>query len=316
MHAPIAEDQIKKVCLYGGLIALAAGIAMAFEYGRAMSNLHAISLSLLAIAGSVGFIGAKLLKSKGMPTAAKIMTIATVGFLIGEYGTHFGYTVGHRVRDSQETGVQNATYKAVQENRESEKANLAMWKDQLKTLMEQNAWAATVKADGLRAQLEAAQKSIDLEAARGGCKAKCQQEMKKKADLEQRISTAEQANDLTKRIEATQRILDQKVEKAATTEFKSSKIVNQTQAFAQIAMWDDKPSEAALTWTQLVLGAVIAAITTYLAPFFFAIAFADIGDLTKRPNGPQERRPMVGSAPNAVRFDGKGPAGLVMTCAA
>ena len=153
MHAPIGEAQVKKVALYAGLVALAAGIGMAFEYGRAMSYLHAVSLALLAIAGSVGFVGADILRSKGRRTAAGVVTVATVGLLLAEYGTHFGYTVGHRARDQQETTVQNATHKAVQENREAEKANLTLWQEQLKALMAQNAWATTVKADGLREEL-------------------------------------------------------------------------------------------------------------------------------------------------------------------
>lgn len=289
MHAPIGEAQVKKVALYAGLVALAAGIGMAFEYGRAMSYLHAVSLALLAIAGSVGFVGADILRSKGRKTAAGVVTVATVGLLLAEYGTHFGYTVGHRARDQQETTVQNATHKAVQENREAEKANLTLWQEQLKALMAQNAWATTTKAEGLRGELAALKDRMTKEEqGQRGRKAGKGKEFEKLQDqytaLEAKIATVEQAADLTKRIEATQRLLDKKVETAAKTEFRSSKIVNQTAAFAQIAMWDDKPSDSAISWTQLVLGAIIAAVTTYLAPFFFSIAFSDIREAARRIN--------------------------------
>lgn len=276
MHSAISEHAVRKAALYVGVAALLVGMGMAFEYGRAMSTLHAISLGLLAIAVSIAFIGAELYRAGGRSTAATIATIAGVCFSIGEYGTHFGYTVGTRVSETQQTGVQNTKYAEAQKSRDREVANLDLWKQQLATLMEQNAWAATVKAEGLRAQVEAATMAIEQEKARGGCGAKCLARMKEKADLEQKVATVEQAADLSKRIEATQRVIDKKVEVADTTEFHSSKIVNQTAGFAQIATWSDEPSESALSWTQLVLGAIIAAITTYLAPFCLSIAYSGV----------------------------------------
>lgn len=314
MHAFADETRIKKVALYAGLIALAAGIGMAFEYGRAMSMLHAISLSLLAIAASLGFVGADILRAKGRITAASIISVATIGLLFAEYGTHFGYTVGHRVREAQETSVQNATHKAVQDNREAERTNLAMWQEQLKTLMAQNAWAPTVKADGLRAELDALKdRMAKEEQGQRGRKAGKGREFERLQDqanaVASKIAIVEQASDLTKRIEATQRLLDKKVETAAATKFHSSKIVNQTAAFAQIAMWDDKPSESAISWTQLVLGAIIAAVTTYLAPFFFSIAFADIRMAARSaPQAPSIPMPKI-----ITPAFGPGPAGIVLS---
>lgn len=273
MHSALSESAVRKAALYVGLAALLVGMGMAFEYGRAMSTLHAISLGLLAIAVSIAFIGAEIYRSSGRATAANIAIIAGVCFSIGEYGTHFGYTVGTRVSETQQTGVQNTRYAEAQKSRDREVANLDLWKKQLATLMEQNAWAATVKADGLRSQIEAATMAIDQEKARGGCGAKCLARMKEKGALEEKVATVEQATDLSQRIEATQRVIDKKVEVADTTEYHSSKIVNQTAGFAQIATWSDEPTQSALSWTQLVLGAIIAAITTYLAPFCLSIAF-------------------------------------------
>lgn len=281
MHSALSEVAVRKAALYVGIAALVAGMAMAFEYGRAMSWIHAVSLGLLAIAVSIAFIAAEMYRAKGRKLAGVIATIAGVAFSFGEYGTHFGYTVGSRVADSQQTAVQNAKYDAVQKNRDSEVSNLAMWKDQLAKLTEANAWAATVKADAMRSELATLKGRIDDEKAgkRGraaGCKAECERLQNAYIDLDKRIGVAEQAADLSKRIEATQRIIDRKVEVAGTTEFHSSKIVNQTAGFAQVATWTDKPSESAMSWTQLVLGAIIAAITTYLAPFCLSVAFSGL----------------------------------------
>jgi ribosomal protein L37AE/L43A len=323
MHAvPFADQKIKKIAMYAGCVALAAGIGMAFEYGRAMSWLHAVSLSLLAIGGSLAFLGSDLLRAAGRPLAPRIIAGLGIILLAGEYGTHFGYTVGHRVRDTQETGVQNTNYKDAQDNKASERVNLDMWREQLKNLLAQNAWAPTVKADAMRDELNAMDEAIRQEAARVRCADRCLQLKFKRAELEKKIGIAEQAADLSKRIEATQRILDKKTETAGKTEFRSSKIVNQTTAFAQLATWDDKPSDTAMSWTQLVLGAIIAALTTFLAPFFFAIAFSDIRQAARPTRaidvgGLSALDANLGTHPSArALYLGSGPAGLRLTKAA
>lgn len=279
MHSALSEAAVRKAALYVGIAALVVGMGMAFEYGRAMSWLHAFSLGLLAIAVSIAFIGAEMYRNAGRTTAAAVAMLAGVGFSVGEYGTHFGYTVGARVAETQQTGVTNATYKSVQENRDREAANQDMWKKQLATLMEQDAWTATVKADALRSELKDLNDRISSEkdgkrGRRAGCGKECERLQDQANKVSERLGKVEQREDLTKRIEATQRILDKKVEVAANTTFHSSKIVNQTAGFAQIATWSSEPSESALSWTQLILGAIIAAITTYLAPFCLSIAFA------------------------------------------
>jgi hypothetical protein len=196
-----------------------------------------------------------------------------------------GYTVGHRVRDTQETGVVNATYKQAQESLASEKQNLQLWRDQLAKLQEQYAWAPTVSADGLRAKLASHDKAIALETARGGCKGKCLTLMKAKADTEEKIAIAEQATDLKKRIEATQRILDRKGETAKTTEFKTSKIVNQTNFAAQLWTANIEPDAEAREWTQIGIGFIISLVTTFLPAAMWFIAFRDATH-TRRERAP------------------------------
>lgn len=304
MTHSVAEATLQRGSLIAGCIALAVGVGMAFAYGSAMSYMHAISLSLLAIAGATAFAGADMMRARGRNILAGIITAAGVACLIGEYTTHFGYTVGSRATDTQQTMAMNVSYKALQDNREAEKANLDMWRKQLADLTSANAWAAAVKADGLRAQLESHDKAIELETSRGGCKAKCLQLMKDKGKLEERIGIVEQQADLTKRIEATQRVLDRKVETAAATPYKSSKIINQSIGFAQISTGEIEPSATAIGWTQIILGAVIAAFTTFLAPLFFAIA---LPDLNRRPAAdsqpPMPTKADTHSQPPTFRID-------------
>lgn len=279
MHSALSEASVRKAALYVGLVALITGMAMAFEYGRAMSFLHAVILGLLAVTVSIAFIGAEMYRNAGRGTAAAVAMVAGFIFSAGEYATHFGYTVGTRVSETQQTGVTNATYKAIQENRDREAGNLDMWKKQLAALMEQDAWTATVKADALRDELANLKSRIEEEkegkrGRRAGCGKECERLQDQANKVAERLGKVEQREDLSKRIEATQRILDKKVDVAANTVFHSSKIVNQTAGFAQIATWSSEPSESAMSWTQLILGAIIAAITTYLAPFCLSIAFA------------------------------------------
>lgn len=166
--------------------------------------------------------------------SAGVIALFCIPIGVKAYEQQLTYSAGMRAGEMQAVGVQNTKYTGAQEAVGEDKTNLALWKKQLGTLIEQNAWAGTVKADGLRAELDSAQKAIDLEAGRGGCKSKCLILMQAKADLEKRIAIAEQASDLTQRIEATQRILDGKRTVAAKTEHKQSLNVDVARVTARL----------------------------------------------------------------------------------
>ena len=98
---------------------------------------------------------------------------------------------------------------------------------------------------------------------------------KERDDVQAQIGSAEAANDLSKRIEATQRLIDKSRERSAVTEYKSSPIINQTKFVSQIATASLEPGTAALTWAQIAIGLLIALVTTFLPPFAFYLAFGD-----------------------------------------
>lgn len=266
---------VKKTNLYLGAATLAVGCAMAFEFGRSMSYLHALSLCCLSIA--VAFLPSVVHKyfQERSWGVASVLGVITVAFIAVEFFSHLGYTVGHRVRDAEEATVQNTTYSAVQDNLASEKENLAMWRKQLADLKAQNAWTASVTADALRAKLEVANEKIRQEEARGGCGPVCLRLKTERADLNSRIATVESVENLAKQIAATQKIIDGKVDTAKTTEFKSSKIVNQTKFVSQLMTMSLEPDKSAFTWSQIGIGFMIALVTTFLAPVCFFVAFAD-----------------------------------------
>jgi hypothetical protein len=272
MHALNDVATIRRIAFWVGTPALLVACLMTFQFGRSMSMLHAVSLALLTVAGSVIFPYAKHIRQQSKPMATAFLAMGMM-FLSVEYFSHLGYTVGTRVLETEDTGVQNTTYKNAQEALSQNKSDKTLWLKQLEDLKTANGWTATVTAEALRSQLAIAQKDIDLEAARKGCKQKCRERMKEKADLEGRIAIAEKTADLSTRIEATQRLIDKATTTAAETKHKSSSVVAQTNFVAQLATGSLDPDALSSNWTQIVIGAFIALVTTFLAPVMLSIAF-------------------------------------------
>lgn len=270
-------EKIKRALIVIGSVSLATGAFMSYKFGSAMSEVHGVTLALLSCFAAIMFTAIDHLRHTGVLSGWKLRTAFTVAlvFLGAELFSHVGYTVGTRVENTEMTGIQNTKYADTREAVTDHKAQIAMWQERLKTLTAQHAWAPTTKADGLRAQLDSAQKAIDLETARGGCKSRCLALMKDKASIEERISIAEEAENLTRQINATQALIDRSREKAAATEFKSSPIVNQTKFVAQLTTLSLEPGAAPLTWVQIAIGMLIAIVTTFLSPFAFYLAFGD-----------------------------------------
>lgn len=219
-----------------GAIVLAVDMAMSFKYGWSQTALHALGFA--AVAFLMAFLPDAAVEewTQGRKMASLFLWLVACPFLtaVALY-SHIGYGAGVRVGDIQQTGVQNVVYADARKTVEDGERNLKMWRERLDRLTSANAWAASTKAEGLRAQLDSAQKAIDLETARGGCKAKCLERMKDKAAIEERIATVEQAADLTRQIEATQKLVDKARKDAAGQKLVSSAVVNQNTVAA--SMW-------------------------------------------------------------------------------
>lgn len=233
--------------LFLGIASLVCAGAMSFAFGSEISLKHALFLTCLTAVAAFLPEAAYSQWELGRRIVATILAMIAIPTLCIEFYTHAGYTAGLRGSNIETAMVQNTKWTGSQTAVADDTVNLAMWRKQLAELKEKNAWAGTVKAEGLRAQLVTAQKAIDLEAARKGCKAKCLIEMEKKADLENRIGIAERAADLESQILATQRILDRKRDVASTTEHKSSAVEHQNRflakAVALVSAGSLKPTE-------------------------------------------------------------------------
>lgn len=216
-----------RLWMYVGLGTLVAAAAMSFDFGRQVSIKHAVFLGLLTIITAFAPESAYRMWTKGKHAVAIGIMVFTAPFLLIEFYSHAGYTAGLRGMNVSDSKVQNVKYQSAQDATAEDSANLKMWQTQLTELQALAPWAATVSATGLRGELEAAKKAVELEAKRGGCGPRCQKLMVAQADIEKRISQAERVQDLSKRIEATQRILDKKRVVATTTEYKSSAVAEQ-----------------------------------------------------------------------------------------
>lgn len=265
MHT-ISRETNERVLLYVGLAALAVGCAMTFAFGLSMSKLHAVALALLSIAAGVIWGPIDRLRAAGRKGLARFLTACGVFFICAELFSHLGYTVGNRVAEVEMTGVQNVKHQMAGDAVEDNRASLKMWTERLQKLEGEHAWTATVTADALRAQLASANLAIEQEAKRGGCGPRCLARTKERDDIATRIALAEERGELAKKIEATRRIVDDRRDKAAATEYKSSAILNQTKFVSQLATLELDPGRAALTWAQIAIGFVVALVTTFLAP--------------------------------------------------
>lgn len=304
----LSIEKIKtRIMLPVGVAALVSGACMSFSFGAAMSLAHGITLGLLTFVAAFMFPLIDQLKING---ASNFKTGALTGlaivFLAAELFSHVGYTVGTRVENTEMTGVQNTKYSDTRDQVVDHKANNAMWKERLAKLTEQNAWVASTTHEALRTQLETAQKSIDLEAARGGCKSKCLAEMDKKAKLEAQIAIAEERKDLTKQIAATQALIDKSREKASVTEYKSSPIINQTKFVAQLSTMSLEPGAGPTTWVQIAIGVLVALVTTFLPPYVFELIFGASAHKSEQPTTGFVR----GKAPEAAPTGGAGGADI------
>jgi hypothetical protein len=255
-----------------GVVSLAVAAGMTFKFGWSMSVLHALGLAVLSIVA--GFLpeAAYRMSEEGKQGLGIVIAALAVPLLGVEYFSHVGYTVGQRVENVQQASVHNTKFEDTRDSLESDKANIAMWREHLSQLQAENAWVATVSPDGLKAQVAAADLAIKQEEARGGCGPKCLKLTKEKGDLENRIALAEQASNLTKQIEATQRIIDGKTTKAAEATFESSPVVNQTAFVAKMVGWSLKPNEAVQEGSQIGISASLALANVLLTPLCFLVA--------------------------------------------
>lgn len=238
--------------LYLGIASLVAAALMSFDFGYSISLKHAAFLACLTFVTAFLPEAAYTQWESGRRGVGIVLALLCAPLLLVEFYSHAGYTAGLRGQNVSEARVQNTKYDNAQEATKEDKTNLEMWKAQLAKLIEENAWTATVKADALRDELATLKERMAAEEkGQRGRKAGRGREfeaLQNKANaVTDRIAKAELREGLTKRIEATQRILDKKREVASATEYKSSAVEHQKASLARAVSYfrfgQVKPSE-------------------------------------------------------------------------
>lgn len=259
-----------------GLGTLAAAGAMSFDFGSQVSWKHAMFLGLLSIITAFAPETAYRMFSRGQRGVAMTIAIVCAPLFLIEFYSHAGYTAGLRGVNMTEGKISQANWSNVQEVANDDKDNLGLWKKQLATLQEQAPWAATVTADGLRSQVENLKEAADAESRLGGCGRKCRKIQDDIAEISGRVAVAEQREDLTKRIEATQRILDKKIDKAVATSYTPSAVAEQNAFIAKtvglVLTGSLKPSEIMVESAQQSISFAMALAGTGLPAFAFFLA--------------------------------------------
>lgn len=175
----------------------------------------------------------------GRYISCAIMGLLCIPIGVKAYEQQLTYSAGMRSGEMQTVSVVNTKYDGAQASVSEDKANLELWQKQLATLTEQNAWAPTVKADAMRAELATLRARVDEEkngkrGRRAGCGKECERLQNEANALEARIGIAEQASTLSKQIAATQRVLDSKREAASKAEHKTSLNVDVAKTTARL----------------------------------------------------------------------------------
>jgi hypothetical protein len=192
-------------------------------------------MGFLSLATAFIFEEAHRQWKRGIPVASVALCIVAIPLFWQETKSHIAYTAGFRGINIETADLAKARYTNATNNVDERQALLNKHTKDLEALEAANAWATTTTATALRAQLDSAQKAIDLETARGGCKAKCLGLMQQKADLEGRIAKAEERTNLTNQIAALKTELSQVREKADKVEHKPSIVQHQNTTLVKIS---------------------------------------------------------------------------------
>jgi hypothetical protein len=259
-----------------GFVTLIAAALMSMDFGASISVKHALFLGCLTIVAAFAPDAAHQQWRAGAKPTACIIGAICVPLLMIEFYSHAGYTAGLRGANVQTAHIQNTKYDDGRAQVADNAANLKLWKEQLAKLTTENGWAATISADGLRADLETANEAVRQEESRGGCGPRCMAKMKSRDEIASKIAVVEKSEDLTKRIEATQRLVDKYRVASAGIEHKVSSVDLQNQflakAVALVSSGSLEPTELEDAGSDQVINFSLATAGTGLPALCFFLA--------------------------------------------
>jgi hypothetical protein len=253
-----------------GVLLLIGDTLLSAKFGWTISAEAMFIVAAISLAsGILPVVGWFFLRAGHKPVAGAIFVAwALFAFPFNVY-SNMGVATAGRMGEVQKAGLQETTYNERKKAVAESEAKLELFTKQLGSLIEQNAWAASVNAEALRTESATLATAIEQEGSKKnrGCKRKCLDLMNKKADVDRQIGVAEQRTDLTKQIDATKVVLAKAREDLAGTDGGVSVTANQASLYAKVVNWDlgGTPDDRSVSIANEVTGIIMAIVLAVLA---------------------------------------------------
>lgn len=302
-------DEMTKRLGHIGHVLIAGSAVMTFMFGVSMFPhwLLALVAGLVLVCAAVGsaymwpYVAA-MLRDRRFVRAATLAPFAAL-FTLVDVTTNFGSIAWQRGSDLRFASHQDDKHSNSADEVAQRKASLVMARKQLDELMTRHAWAATANATQMRKNLQFAQDMAKAEASRGGCGRLCRGWERKAADISDKLANVEAKEDLTDRIEATERWLSKAKSEFAETPQSHSAAMLQNVSLASVFTLSLDPSKEAQHWTNTSVGWLVALFLTFGAMGCFLARELILGSssLTRKTNSFNAKPNSVTQIPNVVR---------------
>lgn len=266
MHHLIAKDRLRQVLLILGIVGLCIAARMTWKFGSTMTTEHGLLLVGVTLLAGVIFAAREIMVNQRDSIGSYVALVAGALFLTVELFSHIGYTVGMRTNVNESAEVQNTRYDDTRDVLKTSRETLASTKQRLTTIETQHPWLMSTTAASLQALIPSANKAIELETARGGCKTVCKQRMDEKGELLKRIALAEEAEGARRLIMEGQTTLASVSDKSAKTAKGDSTVRNQTFWVSQIAELSLTPGVETRTGVEIGISFLLAIAGVCFAP--------------------------------------------------
>lgn len=267
MHMPTGMQPYFKAIAYLGMMALIGDAWLSIKFGWSIAAEMAVIAGVVSVASGLLLVVAMFFSRIGWSWLGRGLAVVWACSFAFNVWSNMGVSTANRMGEVQAARVQQTNYKEQQANVEEAKRSLELFQKQLASLLEQNAWAGTVTADGLRAQVEDLRKAEVAEARLGGCGPNCRRIQNKITDVQGQIAVAEQRSKLTDQIAATRKVIEKNRTVLAGTDKGISSTANQSTLYAKLISFNlaSDPSADMVTVANESTGIGFAVILAMIA---------------------------------------------------
>lgn len=276
MHTAHHIDELQGWAKWMGRLFTLIAALMTFSFGFALGGDSVIASWLIGIGlAAVTVLVAILLNFVDVAwrTGARPIACALGAFwcvCVGaEYFSHVGFTVGHRASDVQNAVLQDTKYGDTRHT-------VGDLERELKRLEAKYDWQKSYDPPAsYDARIDTVAKKAELEATRKGCKDKCLALKAEHASLVAEQAIAMDRLAVQEEIKMVKERLTAARKTSNATAKGDSHVFSQTAMVAQLTTGSLKPTEAALHWSGIGIGAFISLVFTFASAACNFIAFRD-----------------------------------------